>query len=223
VSWLSVNEYAPVYRFRSRALHQSRRPAGIRSYSQPSEFLVTDPFPIGVSIRFQARHVVSGTWSMDSDLLTTHNSVAVRGTQRELSQTPRPIRGRRQHCCPLREKLIVEGIYALDFPVSEVRVITQFRCWALISALAEHDPETVTDKEAPTLGINPRLSEPENVDIVAGRYSKIPNREHAPGVHNSGHLLIGLSLQSAYRFGMPRELSSNLEQPDTTSSFDLWQ
>jgi hypothetical protein len=90
---------------------------------------------------------------MRSDQLPAHNSVTVGCAQSEFSEAPWFVSWLGGNDRPFRDKLPEKLIHALNIPVCEVGVITQFARWSLVRALTEHDPETIARQEAPTRGV----------------------------------------------------------------------
>ena len=101
--------------------------------------------------------------SQCSDCFAAHDPVAVRRAQPEFSEAPWFVGWLGCSIAPLATNSLVKVINSLDVPVGEVGVISHFARRALVHALAEHHPESITGQEAPTLSVdrvllNPRTS-----------------------------------------------------------------
>jgi hypothetical protein len=90
----------------------------------------------------------------------------------------------------LSPQLPVKVINALNIPVREVGMISQFARWSLIHALAEHHPEAITGQKAPTGGVDRVLLESKNIHVVTSRHLQITDRQHAAGIDDLSHALL---------------------------------
>jgi len=100
--------------------------------------------------------------------LTTGNSMSVWGAKTKFAQSPGLVCWCGNDERASADYLPVELIHVVHVPVREVRMVAQFACGLFVGAFAEHDPQTVSGQEAPSLSINGVLTEAQNVFVVPG-------------------------------------------------------
>ena len=100
------------------------------------------------------------------DQLATGDAMPVGCAKTKFSKPPGLVCRLRSHQRPTSGHFPVKLIQALDVPVHEVRVVSEFACWSRVLALTEHDPEIVSCQKTPSVGIDRISAEPENVHVV---------------------------------------------------------
>jgi len=88
---------------------------------------------------------------------------------------------------PLSRKLLKQLIHALNVPVREVGVVSEFACRPLVPAFTEHYPEMIAREEAPSIGVDRFLLESKNVHVIARRYRQIADSQYTPGIDDLSH------------------------------------